>query len=489
MGELKNKLIGIVGSESFFEDSETLEEYTSDYSFVEPKKPMYVVKPESMKEVQQIVKLPNENYVPLIPCSSGVPRFRGDTIPSKDGSVIVDLSRMKKIIRVDRRNKVALIEPGVTFGELQAEAEKHGLKVLMPLCPRATKSVIGSYLEREPIIIPKYHWDMTDPLLCTEVVFGTGDIFRTGSAAGPGTLEEQWESGQAQKNPLGPAQTDLVKIIQGSQGTMGIVTWASVKLELLPKVQKSFFVLSQNFDNLIGFIYRILRLKLGDECFVLNNLNMASILNEESEKIKNLKKELPLWTLAFCIAGYDMLPKERIEYQEKDIKDVAQQFGLEVTPEIPGIIATKLQDLICTKPSKEPYWKLRYKGASQDIFFLTTLDKVPEFIKAMNDEVEKHKYPKEDLGVYIQPIQQGRACHCEFNLTYDPTDSDAVRMVKDLFNSASEKLIDDGGFFSRPYGSWADMAYDKCEDTVTALRKVKEIFDPNKVMNPGKLCF
>ena len=100
---------------------------------------------------------------------------------------------MDKIVRSDRRNKVALIEPGITFQELIDEADKMGLKVLMPLLPRAGKSVIGSYLEREPIQIPKYHWDMTDPLLCTELVFGTGDLFRTGSAAGPGSLEQQWD--------------------------------------------------------------------------------------------------------------------------------------------------------------------------------------------------------------------------------------------------------------------------------------------------------
>ncbi len=70
-------------------------------------------------------------------------------------------------------------------------------------------------------MIPKYHWDTTDPMLCTEIVFGTGDIFRTGSAAGPGSLKEQWAHGGAQKNPMGPAQTDFARIVQGSQGPWG----------------------------------------------------------------------------------------------------------------------------------------------------------------------------------------------------------------------------------------------------------------------------
>jgi len=116
---------------------------------------------------------------------------------------------MDRIPHINRRNKVAIIEPGVRFGTLQAEAKKRGMKALLPLLPRASKSVVASCLEREPITIPKYHWDMTDPMLCVEVVFGTGDTFRTGGAAGPGSLEEQWKSGASQKNPMGPAQTGI----------------------------------------------------------------------------------------------------------------------------------------------------------------------------------------------------------------------------------------------------------------------------------------
>ena len=190
--DLKSELIGIVGSENVCDDEETLKSFSSDYSFVEGKTPILVVKPKSVEQIQRIVRLANEKKISLIPVSSKAPRFRGDTVPTNNHSVVVDLSGMKKILRMDRRNRVAIIEPGVTFGELREAAAKHGMKVLMPLVPRATKSVLGSYLEREPILIPRYHWDMTDPLLCTEVVFGTGDLFRTGSAAGPGTLEEQW---------------------------------------------------------------------------------------------------------------------------------------------------------------------------------------------------------------------------------------------------------------------------------------------------------
>ena len=147
------------------------------------------------------------------------------------------MSGLKEIVRVDRRNRVAMIEAGLTFTELIPELEKEGLRLNMPLLPRAGKSVIGSMLEREPVIMPKYHWDIADPLLCTEVIFGSGDLFRTGSAAGPGTLEEQWEVGAAQEVASGPSQADWYRIIQGAQGTMGIVTWATIRCERLPRLE------------------------------------------------------------------------------------------------------------------------------------------------------------------------------------------------------------------------------------------------------------
>ena len=314
----REELIAIVGAENVFDDPDSLESYSRDMSFVRPMKPQYVVKPENAQEVQDIVKWANRTATPLIPVSSGPPRFRGDTIPSL-GGVVVDLGRMKNIMRINRRNRVAIVEPGLTFGELQPELEEEGLRLPMPLLPRNSKSVIGSLLEREPTIIPKYQWDISDPLLCTEVVFGSGDLFRTGEAAGPGTLEDQWASGQAQTNPMGPFQVDFFRLIQGAQGTMGIVTWASVRCELLPQAHKLLLVPCDRLEGLIDFTYRLLRARLGDELLLLNPHNLAALLGEDADKIRSLRETLPPWILVIGIAGYERLPQERMDYQEKDI--------------------------------------------------------------------------------------------------------------------------------------------------------------------------
>ena len=483
----KQALDNIVGSKNVVDDPDALEKYSHDMSFVPARRPSFVVKPRQADQIQELMKWANRTLMPLIPISSGSPHFRGDTAPQQ-GGVVVDLSSMKKILRIDRRNRVAMIEPGVTFLDLKPEVEKQGMRVMIPLAPRATKSIIGSYLEREPILVPKYHWDMSDPLCCTEVVFGTGDFFRTGAAAGPGTLEEQWKSGQAQKNPLGPGPSDFFRVIQGAQGALGIVTWATIRLELLPSVQEVFTVGCDRVDEIIEFVYRLQRLKLGDECLVLDRLNLAAILEKKPKSIKEMSSTLPHFILIFIVAGYDRFPEERVAYQARDILENAQRYGLNPAKTLPGVNSRKLLQAL-SQPCPQPFWKLRYKGNSADIFFLTTLDRSPEFIGVMHERACETGFPVDDIGMYIQPIQQGRSCHMEFNLTFNPENKFEVARVKRTFEQASKALMLRGAFFSRPYGIWSELIHNQCAENVIALRKVKQIFDPNNVMNPGKLFF
>ena len=93
------------------------------------------------------------------------------------------------------------------------------------------------------------------------------------------------------------------------------------------------------------------------------------------------------------------------------------------------------------------------------------------------------------MGIYLQPQHQGVSCHCEFSLPFDPADRTEAARVKELFTRASEELLKQGAYFSRPYGIWADMVYQRDARSTLLLKGVKEILDPNDVLNPGKLCF
>ncbi len=478
----ERELAEIVGTGNVLSGTEVIKEYSRDLSFVPAVAPRCVVKPGNVGEVQELVKWANSNLTPLVPVSSGAPHFRGDTVPGTGGSVIVDLSQMKRVIRVDPRNKVAMVEPGVTFIELQAELAEAGLSAYMPLAPRGNKSVIGSVLEREPITMPAHHWDSTDPWLCAEVVFGTGDKFRTGEASGPDTVEEQWELGRVQMNPFGHSHVDFQRLISGAQGTIGIVTWATLKCHYLPQLKKAFLVPSKNIEPLIDLSYRLVRFRLGASQFILNGLNLACLLGQNSEEIEKLKKTLPPWVLFVSFEGYGVLPEDKVAYETADFKDMARECNLKPAASIPGAKAEEV--LARLAPSPEPYWKLRFKGGFQDIFFLTTLDKTADFITAMSELA-----PPENTGVYLQPTVQGTSCHCEFNLYYDPADRAEADAARWLVGHGAGEMARRGGFFSRPYGAWRDTAYSSAEGTQKMQRKVKGIFDPNGILNPGKLCF
>jgi hypothetical protein len=485
----KGKLAEIVGQSNILDAPETLETYSRDQSFALPMKPWFVAKPQNAEEVRGIVNWANQTRTPLVPVSSGPPHFHGDTVPGAAGAVMVDMSGMKRIVRIDRKNRMALIEPGVTYGQLQPELAREGLRVSTPLLPRANKSVIASLLERQPILAPKYQWSLMEPLRCLEVVWGNGEVIWTGEAGVlPHSLEKQWEKGLVQIDPKGPYDTDWYRLVSAAQGSMGLVTWASVKCEILPKVSRGFFIPADNLERLIDCAYTLLRLRLGDEFLLLNNCNLACVLGEKADEIRTLRELLPPWIIFIGIAGRDIFPEERVEVQEKDIRDITRQFGLNLVPDIPGVEGGQLLDIL-RRPSREPCWKLVSKGGCQDIFFLTTLDKTPGFIKTMYALAEKAKYSRSDLGVYLQPQHQGVACHCEFSLPFNPAERTEVTRVKELFTRASEELITQGAYFSRPYGIWADMAYRRDTRSTLLLKGVKEILDPNDVLNPGKLCF
>ena len=485
----KEKLSKIVGARNISFDQATLEEYSRDMSFVNSIRPLCVVKPTKADDVEKIVKLANETRTPLVPVSSGSPHFRGDTVPSAGGSVIVDLSRMNKVMFVDRPRRVCMVEPGVTFSDLIPAVKKEGLRLNMPLLPRKTKSVIGSVLEREPVLMPKYQWDISDPLACTEMFFGTGDEFRTGQAAGPGTVKEQWKVGGLQKAPYGPGTASWHRLIQGAQGTMGIVTWASLRCEILPSLEEPFVVGSANLETLLEMTSWLIRLRMVNECFILNNTNLAAIGSRKwSDDYQKLKDTLPPYTLFYTVAGYDYLPEERVETYIKDATAITQRLGVEAAKAAGSISAHEILKAV-QQPSREPYWKLSSKGACQDVFFLTLHDKLENQIGAMQHMAEEAGYSTSDLGIYIQPVVQGTSYHCEFNLFYDPDNVKERNRVQGLSNQATKNLMALGAFFSRPYGENAGMILNRDAATVAVLNKLKNIVDPNHIMNPGKICF
>ncbi len=476
----KPQLFGIVGQDNVYDDAGCLNAYAADQSFAPPIKPRFVVRPQTAEQVQALVKWANETAMPLVPVSSGPPHFNGDTVPTVAEAVIVDLSGMKKIIRIDRRNKIAIIEPGVTYGELQAALAEQGLRIAQPLLPRDNKSVIASLLERQPTTIPRLNYSLPEPLRVCGVVWGTGEYAFTGEAGGaPPSLEAQWKAGLAQVDQKGPLATDLMRLVTGAQGSMGIVVWASIKCELAATARKTVLVKAEELEDLVDFCYRLERLRIGDEVMILNRRQLNALLGKTNGCCACGND----WVVVIGLAGSALYPQEKVSVQEHELNTLLKDFGLEAI-EAPQDLTSRLQTVSGSK-----YWKLAAKGACQDIFFLTTLDKAPGFLKTFEGVAARKGYPAGDIGVYIQPQHHGVSQHIEFSLPYDPADKRQVEVVKAVYTAASEALISEGAYFSRPYGYWADLVYNRDATATRVLRIVKQIVDPNQVLNPGKLCF
>ena len=154
---------------------------------------------------------------------------------------------------------------------------------------------------------------------------------------------------------------------------MGIVSWATARCELIPSREEPFVVGDSQLDKILELVYWLNRLRLVNECFILNNTNLAAIMARQwPGDFAELKGKLPAWVLFFNIAAYDYLPEKRMQGQLEDLGNLAQKSGLSPSPEIGKISAAEIAEMV-KHPSAEPFWKLRYKGACQDIFFITTL--------------------------------------------------------------------------------------------------------------------
>ncbi len=171
----------------------------------------------------------------------------------------------------------------------------------------------------------------------------------------------------------------------------------------------------------------------------------------------------------------------------KTITEITRRLGIEAVPAVGGISANAILKAV-QRPSPEPYWKLRQAEACHDIFFLTLFENLGGDIETMNHLAEKAGYAATDVGVYIQPTVQGTSYHCEFTLPYDPENRQQAGRVQQLSATATKSLMAKGAFFSRPYGANAGMILNRDAATLAVLGKFKKIFDPNNVMNPGKLC-
>jgi len=489
---IKEIIAKTVGHENVFDEPDVLERYSNDQSFVRKCNPSIIAKPKSVEEIQEVLRMANRNKIPVTPHSSGL-NLHGATIPDQ-GGIVLDLSRMNKIEEINEKNRLAVIETGVTFESLQEELAKRGYRAMVPLGVPGKRSVLSSYLERDPVMAAASFEYGNDLLMDMEIVLPTGEIFRTGN----------WSVEGEAGCPWGPAGFLNYRFWTGAQGTFGIITKVVIKIEPIPNAQRIFFLTFDRLEDALAPIRRIQRRETGLEFFGLNNFDLAAIIEsgwttpdkfpcekESPTDFEALRQKLPGWTFAICLSGLDYFPEDKVSYEEQVLKKLCAEENLEPQVNFPGLSdLNKIFEELMIYPWRRSLKKFRYKGSCHNMAFHSPPAKVSEFESVIKEVAGKNGYPTRDIGGYFLPIERGRAIYCEFDIPCDQQNKKEIELVKRTWKEASETLMDKGAFFERPYGNWADMVYNRYNAAyVSKLRSLKKEIDPNNIMNPGKLCF
>src|SRR3972149_7395799 len=205
--------------------------------------PDAVVFPKNADEISLILKLANKEGFPVVPRGAGS-GFSGGSLPVEGGG-FVSLERMNKILKIDTDNLIAIVEPGVVPGDFQEEAENMGL--FYPPDPSSLKfcTIGGNVAEWAGGPRAVKYGVTKDYVLGLEVVLPTGEIINTGVQTAKGVVGY-----------------DLTKLMVGSEGTLGIVTKAVLKLLPLPEATKTMFAVFSDMRDAANTVSKIISSKI-----------------------------------------------------------------------------------------------------------------------------------------------------------------------------------------------------------------------------------
>ena len=235
-----------VGSEWVFTSDEDTNLYRDSYSPFwheeEDRVPSAAVAPDSVEQVQAVVRAANKHKIPLWTISTGKNLAYGGSAPALSGSVVLDLKRMNRILEVNDQNHYALVEPGVSYFDLYRYIQEHKLKVWVDPPDPGWGSPMGNSLERGGGRTPMR--DHFASVCGMEVVLANGEIMRTGMGAMPGS--KTW---QQYKYGFGPYVDGVF-----SQSNFGVVTKMGVWLMPEPEAYRDGTVMVPRHDDLIPFV-------------------------------------------------------------------------------------------------------------------------------------------------------------------------------------------------------------------------------------------
>jgi FAD/FMN-containing dehydrogenase len=469
---IREQIAAIVGKEHLVQGPEELAHYSGadNIRLAPSRSPIMAARPASAEELRDVLRVAAQNKLPVTPRSSRPVGF-GGSIPAVPG-LVLDLHRMNRIHSIDTVSRNAIIEPGVTFAQLQDQAAEKGLRALVPLELPASASVVSSYLDMAPLYAwPRYG---TETILTMEVLLPSGETLKTGIAAIP-MLDKPYF-------PFGTNPAYLNKVFFGAQGTLGIATKAVVKLKTNFEDKAVLFIPFTSIAESFGAIKELKRLDYAVEFFIANATALAALLSADSAELAARRVELPPFTAVLVLRG----EREEVAYQKADIVDLGNRLKFTVMENLPGdaLASAKLLQEIERPHGYERHQQLM--GGYAVMPFTCMAAQLPMFGMVLGQMASAFKYDRARIGEILLPVEAGRF-HFQYSFFFDPKNPAECGATRQLFEVHSSTLIKAGAFFSRPYGEWAPQVYAKASTYKTVLREIKSSIDPHGIMNPGKL--
>lgn len=444
-------------SENVITDIPRCFEYSQDASYIKDKTNVAdaVIFVENIEQVQNVVKLASKYEIPVI-CRGAGTNTVGSCIPVH-GGIVLNFEKMNKILDITPQNMTARVQPGVIVGDLQQEVEKVGL--FYPPDPSNLKvSTIGGSIAQNSAGARCFKYGATkDYIIDMLVVTADGELLRTGS----NTI----------KNAAG---YNLGSLFIGSEGTLGIVVEATVKL--IPKPQDSQVVMAY-FDSVetsIECVNEIINQKVFPSTIDFMDKNVMSTVNQFYPQSLIQIKEA---ALLIEIDG----TKASIEEQKIQILEILNKTG-----------ATNIQ-YSTNKEEYDKIWTARRSSmtACSKIKPDVTTDDVivprknlATLVKGVQDICKKY-----DLTVCLVGHVGDGSVHPQIPI--DLNDTDEYQRYKKAKSEIYQLTIDLDGTISGEHGIGLEKKDYLPNVTgglsIEYMRKIKKVFDPKNILNPYKI--
>jgi glycolate oxidase len=448
------KLREIVGAENVLVDPEKVEPYGAD-AVKEKFPPEAVVFPETTQQMSDVIRLANSEKFPVTARGGGV-GYTGGAVPV-DGGIVIGTDRMNRILEINADDLYVICQPGITTWELQQEVEKHG--VFFPPDPASYKdSYIGGNIAENAggMRTPKYG-NTKRYVLGLEVVTGTGEIIRTG--------------GKTEKNVVG---FDLTGLMCGSEGMLGIITEATLKL--LPSTETTSTVRA-SFKS------------METACRVLTKFTPYGILPMAMEVIdkycieaieQNFAFGLPKDADAILLVAVDGSAAEVANNAETIERILAENGGFDVIRARSQEEEDKLWDVRrAISPSLMKFGTLKI---NEDV--VVPRSKVPELVARIEEIGKRH-------NTFVANFGHAGDGNIHVNFVINRENPDEIARARECVSETFQLAVDLGGTISGEHGigyvkaPYMDYAIDK--PTLEIMKGIKKVFDPNGVLNPGKM--